>query len=102
LWKQLFELLGVKLWIFVLSICTGSSFNKVIKGWVGIACEKFFCVANGAKLLCVVNVGSWRLSCWCSKNMLSYYTTCAFNSKRNLTPIWLIDIKIDIDLMESI
>jgi hypothetical protein len=22
----------------------GSSFNEVIEGWVGIACEKFFCV----------------------------------------------------------
>jgi len=48
---------------FVLSICIGSSFNEVIEGWVGIACEKILCVVDGAKFLCVVNVGSWCFSC---------------------------------------
>ncbi len=52
----------------VLSICMGSSFGKVVEGWVGIV---------GGKFLCVVDVGSWRLSCSCSKSLLSRQTTCA-------------------------
>jgi hypothetical protein len=42
----------------VLLIYMGSSFGKVVKGWVGIISGKFLCVANGAKLLCVVHMGS--------------------------------------------
>ncbi len=42
----------------ILSICMGSSFNEVVEGWVAIVGEKLLCVANGAKLFCVVNVGS--------------------------------------------
>jgi len=53
---------------FVLSICMGSSFGKVAKGWVGITSEKFFCV---------VDVGSWHFSCQCLKSFLSHWTTCA-------------------------
>jgi hypothetical protein len=41
--------------ILVLSICMGSSFDK---GWVDVASGKFFCVASGAKLLYVADVGS--------------------------------------------
>jgi hypothetical protein len=29
------------------------------------------------KLLCVVNMSSWGLFCWCSNNMLSHWTTYA-------------------------
>jgi len=39
----------------------GSSYGKVNKGWVGVTSEKFIYVVGGAKLLCVVDVGSWRL-----------------------------------------
>jgi len=42
----------------------GSSFGEVVKSWVGIANGKFFCAANGAKLPCFIDVGSWCLSCW--------------------------------------
>jgi len=38
----------------------GSSFGEVVEGWVGIVGGKFLCIANGANLLCVVDVGSWR------------------------------------------
>jgi hypothetical protein len=61
----------------VLSICMGSSFSKVIEGWVGIIGGKFLCVISGEKLLCVVDVGSWRLFCQHSKNLLSHRTFCA-------------------------
>jgi hypothetical protein len=42
----------------LLLIYMGSSFGKVVEGWAGIASGKFLCVANGAKLLYVVDVGS--------------------------------------------
>jgi hypothetical protein len=42
----------------VLSIYIGSSFGEVVEGWVGIVGGKFLSVASGAKLLCVVDVGS--------------------------------------------
>jgi hypothetical protein len=42
----------------VLLIYMGSSFGKVAKGWASIVSGKFLYVANGAKLLCVVDVGS--------------------------------------------
>jgi len=61
----------------VLSICMGSSFGKVIEGWAAIISGKFLCVTNGGKLLCVIDVGSWRLSCQHSKNLLSHQTSCA-------------------------
>ncbi len=54
----------------------GSSFGEVSKGWVDIVGGKPLCVVGGAKFLCVVNVGSWRLSYQCSKSLLSYQTTC--------------------------
>ncbi len=38
----------------VLSICMGSSCGKVIKCWVGVV---------RGKLFCVIDVGSWHLSC---------------------------------------
>ncbi len=47
---------------FVLSIYMGSSCGEVNKGWVGVIGGKLLCVASGAKVLCVVNVGSWCLS----------------------------------------
>jgi hypothetical protein len=37
----------------------GLSFDKVAKGWDGIVGGKLLCFANGAKLLCVVDMGSW-------------------------------------------
>jgi hypothetical protein len=42
----------------LLLIYMGSSFGKVAEVWAGIASGKFLCVANGAKLLCVVDLGS--------------------------------------------
>jgi hypothetical protein len=42
----------------VLSICMESSFGEVAKGLANITCGKSFRVIDGAKLLCVVNVGS--------------------------------------------
>jgi hypothetical protein len=69
------------------------------KGWVGI---------TSRKLLCVVNVGSWCLSCQHSKNMLSHQTTCVmawlnveglgmvrrifFTSPSNPNWIWLMSV----------
>jgi hypothetical protein len=47
----------------VLSIYMGSSFGEVAKGWASIVGGKFLYVVGGAKLLCVVDVGSWHLSC---------------------------------------
>jgi hypothetical protein len=49
------------------------SFGEVIEGW--IVGGKFLCVANGAKLFCVVIVGSRRL--FCSKSLLSHKMACA-------------------------
>jgi hypothetical protein len=57
---------------FVLSIFMGSSFGEVIEGWIDIIGEKFFCVTNGAKFLCVVDVGSRHLSYQCLKSLLSH------------------------------
>jgi hypothetical protein len=45
----------------ILSICIGLSFGEVAKGWADIINGKFFCVANGANFICVVDVGSWCL-----------------------------------------
>jgi hypothetical protein len=42
----------------VLLIYIRLSFGEVVKGWVDIVRGKLFCVANGAKLFCVVEVGS--------------------------------------------
>jgi hypothetical protein len=42
----------------VLTICMGSSFGNLAKGWIDVVSEKFFCVATSAKLLCVVDIGS--------------------------------------------
>jgi hypothetical protein len=50
----------------------GSSFGEVVEGWVAIIGGKFLYVANGANLLCVVDVGSWRLFCQHSKSLLSH------------------------------
>jgi hypothetical protein len=47
----------------VLSICKGLSFGEVAKGWVNVVGGKLLCVVDGAKLLCVCNVGLWCLSC---------------------------------------
>jgi hypothetical protein len=33
-----------------------SSFGKVAKGWVGVAGGKLFCVINGVKFVCVIDV----------------------------------------------
>ncbi len=41
----------------VLSICIGLFFGEVIEGWDNIASGKFFCVGDGAKLLCVIDGG---------------------------------------------
>ncbi len=51
----------------VLSICMGLSFGKIVKMWGGII---------SAKLHYIVGAGSQHLSCQCSKNLLSYRTTC--------------------------
>jgi len=51
----------------------GSPFGKVAEGCVGIAGGKFLYVVNDAIVLCVVDVGSWRLSYRCSKNLLSHH-----------------------------
>jgi hypothetical protein len=61
----------------ILSIYTGSSFRKIAKGWASIVGGIFFCVVSGTKFLCVINVASWRFSYWCSKNLLSHWTTYA-------------------------
>jgi hypothetical protein len=42
----------------VLLICIRFSFGEVVKGWADIVGGKFFCVANGVKFFCVVDVGS--------------------------------------------
>jgi hypothetical protein len=42
----------------VLLICMGLSFGEVVERSIGVASGIFFCIANGAKFLCVVNVGS--------------------------------------------
>jgi hypothetical protein len=52
----------------VLSICMGLSFGEVVESWADI---------TRAKLFFVVDVGSWRLFCQCSKSLLSHGTTCA-------------------------
>ncbi len=48
---------------FCLSIYMGLSYGKVVEGWANIVSGKF---------LYVVDVGSWRLSCWRSKSLLSH------------------------------
>ncbi len=55
-----FTLRGLNL---VLPICMGSSFCKVVEGWVGIVGGKLFYVASGENFIYVVDVGSWHLSC---------------------------------------
>jgi hypothetical protein len=45
-----------------LSIFMRLFFGKVAEGLVGIASGNFFCVVDGEKFLCVVDVSSWRLS----------------------------------------
>jgi hypothetical protein len=47
----------------VLLICMGSSYGEVADSWVGITSGKFLCVVGAAKLLCVVDMGSWHLFC---------------------------------------
>jgi hypothetical protein len=42
----------------VLSIFMGLYFGKVAKGWVDIVGGKLLYITNGAKLFCVINVGS--------------------------------------------
>jgi hypothetical protein len=42
----------------VLSICIRSSCGEVVEGWAGIVGGKLFCVVNGAKKNCVIDVGS--------------------------------------------
>jgi hypothetical protein len=44
----------------ILPIYTRLSFGKIIEGWASIVGGKFFYVVDGTKLLCVVDVGSWR------------------------------------------
>ncbi len=53
-------------------MCTRSSFGEVVEGRVSVVGGKllcvvgganFFFVVNGVDILCVVNVGSWCLSC---------------------------------------
>ncbi len=61
----------------ILSICMGSSFGEVVENWADIIGGKFLCVASGAKLFCVINVGSWCLSHRCSKSLLSHQIACA-------------------------
>jgi hypothetical protein len=39
----------------------GLFFGEVVESWVEIIGEKVFCVADGVKLFCVVDVGSWQL-----------------------------------------
>ncbi len=56
----------------VLSIYMGLSFAKVVENWANIVGEKLICATSGAKLLCVVDVGSWCLSCQHSKSLLSH------------------------------
>jgi hypothetical protein len=34
------------------------TFGNLAKGWIGIVGENFFCVTNGAKLHCVVDISS--------------------------------------------
>jgi len=41
----------------------GSSFGKVVQGWVGIVGGKLFYVVSGENFIYVVDVGSWHLSC---------------------------------------
>jgi hypothetical protein len=41
----------------------GLSFGEVVERWVGIIGEKILCIVDGAKLLFVIDVGSWCLSC---------------------------------------
>jgi len=48
----------------------GSSFGEIVESWACIASEKFLCVVDGGKLLCVIDVGSWCFSCQRSKNLL--------------------------------
>jgi hypothetical protein len=63
----------------------GSSFTKVVESWADITSEKFICVVDGVKLLCVVDVGSWCLFCQHSKSLLSHQIACAmvcFNVER--------------------
>jgi hypothetical protein len=47
-----------------------------IKGWASITCGKFLYIVGGEKFIRVVDVGSWHLSCRCSKNT-SHQTACA-------------------------
>jgi len=47
-----------------LSIFVGLSFGKVVESWVGVVGGKFFCVVDGAKFPCVINVNSWCPSSW--------------------------------------
>jgi hypothetical protein len=41
----------------------GLSFSKIAEGWVNIIGGKLLGVTDGTKLLYVVDVGSWCLSC---------------------------------------
>jgi hypothetical protein len=63
----------------ILLIYMGSSFGEDVEGWAGITCGKFLCVTSGAKLFCVVDMGSWCLSCQSSKNLLLHPITCAMD-----------------------
>jgi hypothetical protein len=47
----------------VLSICMGLFFGGVVESWADITGEKLLCVVDGAKFFCVIDVGSWCLSC---------------------------------------
>ncbi len=95
----------------------GLSFDEVAKGWANTIGGIFFCVTGGAKLLCVIDVGSWRLSCWLSKSLLSHWTTCvmawlnveksnkvsikSFTSPRNPNWNWLMNVASPHEILQA-
>jgi hypothetical protein len=101
----------------VLSICMGSSFGKLVEGWANIIGGKILCVIDGTKLFCVVDVGSWHLSCWRLKSLLSHWTSYAmawcnvegfnkvnsksFTSLRNPNYNWLMNIASPHEILQA-
>jgi hypothetical protein len=57
----------------------GRPLMRLLKARLALEVEFFVCVIGGAKLLCVINVGSWCLSCQPLKNMLSHRIVCAMD-----------------------